>query len=371
LAELPTLRGRLQPRNDTAHAQHWDFCDRVRDLGLYLQGALQLARIDLYAPSLANLRTAFEHLQVDHLIFLGRRVVQTVEGVDDATWSEWQRQRRAGEAFATVVDWKRFGKKNVVELIHEGLRSSRPDDDSMISVYYFLLSEYQPFLGKPSAQAQFDDGLTELEIARKFAEQNEAMYLNYLSWKSIKRSLELNGFGDGRTLEMLDVHYNFLSTFVHPLTKVNERLYPRNTAHIPVYDHYTSELILLYAIAFSVVELRHFNAMAQEKPEVDVAGWQATADLCNRAWEQVSYLWFPGHGPHELDRVEEANRQRYRWIRNREGPEPPRPDQLQDDEIGYYRDPIGRLARMHSGFNELMGYSLAALWPRPDALHRW
>jgi hypothetical protein len=44
-----------------------------------------LAQEDLYAPSLATLRLAMEQTLVDRLVFLGRRYIQVMEGVDEAT----------------------------------------------------------------------------------------------------------------------------------------------------------------------------------------------------------------------------------------------------------------------------------------------
>jgi hypothetical protein len=191
--ELQGLGQRLERRDEVEYAQHRDFAGRARGLADYLRGAILLAQEDLYAPSLATLRLAMEQTLVDRLVFLGRRYIQVIEGVDEATWAEWERQRSAGETFATVTSWTRT-KRGLVEITHEGLRSNSADseDDYFLSVHYFLLRQYQPYLGPPSAQPQFDDGLSEEDRDRKYAEENEAIYRTYLSWKSIKRSLSLD-----------------------------------------------------------------------------------------------------------------------------------------------------------------------------------
>jgi hypothetical protein len=56
-----------------------------------------LASTDAYAPAFALVRTALEHMLVDHLVFSGQRYVRMIVGVDNATWTEWQRQRTTGE----------------------------------------------------------------------------------------------------------------------------------------------------------------------------------------------------------------------------------------------------------------------------------
>jgi hypothetical protein len=231
--ELRGLRGRLQHANDTEHVQHGDFADRARNLGGYLRAAMLLANVDAYAPAFASLRTALEHMLVDHLVFSGQRYIRVIGGVDDTTWVEWKRQRAAGEGFTQVLDWLR--KKNTVEITYEGLRSA-PDADGLsyiVSPHYFLLTQYQPYLGPASAQAEFDDGISAPEDYRKFAKENDLVYRTYLSWPSIKRNLTSNGFADDATISKLEVHYRFLSAFVHPVADVTDVLYGRNNSDIP------------------------------------------------------------------------------------------------------------------------------------------
>ncbi len=371
--ELGGLQQRLEHRNEVEYAQHRDFAARARSLAGYLRGAILLAQADLYAPSLASLRIALEQTLVDRLVFLGRRYVHVVEGVDEATWLEWERQRSAGEAFTTVVNWTRT-KKGLVEITHEGLRSNSADgeDDYLLSVHYLLLRQYHPYLGPPSAQRQFDDGLSEEDRDRKYAEENEAIYRTYLSWKSIKRSLISNGFADETTINRLEVHYRFLSAFVHPVSDVTDLIYGRNQFDLPIYDHYSSELVLLYSIVFAVEEFRHFREMTRRKPLVGLSSWESTEQLCQRAWEQTSYLWFPGHSPNLYDRINEANRRSFRMLRTSGAQRHIEdPSSIPEGEIGYYRDPMRRLIGLHSGFHELMtGLAFVSPWPRKDAQFR-
>jgi hypothetical protein len=371
--ELDGLQQRLEHRSEVEYAQHRDFAARARSLADYLRGAMLLAQTDLYAPSFASLRTALEQTLVDRLVFLGRRYVQVVEGVDEATWLEWERQRSAGEAFTTVINWTRT-KRGLVEITHEGLRSNSTDgeDDYLLSVHYFLLRQYQPYLGPPSAQRQFDDGLSGEDRYRKYAEENDAIYRTYLSWKSIKRSLSSNSFADEATINKLEVHYRFLSAFVHPVSDVTDLIYGRNQFDLPIYDHYSSELVLLYSIVLAVEELRHFREMTQRKPLVGLRKWESTEELCQQAWEHASHLWFPGHSPHLYDRINEANRRAFRMLRTSGAQRQIEdPSTIPETEIGYYRDPMRRLIGLHSGFHELMtGLAFVSPWPRKDAQFR-
>jgi hypothetical protein len=368
--EVRDLRSRLQHVNDIEHAQHGDFADRARNLAEYLRAAVLVASSDAYAPAFALVRTALEHMLVDHLVFSGQRYVRIVVGVDGPTWTQWQRQRAAGERFTDILDWVR--KKDTVEITYEGLRSA-PDEGGqsyVISPHYFLLRQYQPYLGPPSAQAEFDDGIGEPERDRQFARENDLIYRTYLSWSSIKKNLTSNGFADDAAIRRLEVHYRFLSAFVHPLADVTDVAYGRNNFNIPSYDHYSSELVLLYVIAIAVEELRHFREMTQRHPNIEIADWQSTEELCESAWHKTSYLWFPGQTPHLYDRMQEANRRAFRMLQQGtfEGRRLIDPMSIPDKEMRYYRDPMHRLVALHSGFQEIMtGFSFISPWPRRDA----
>jgi hypothetical protein len=368
LEELASLRQRLAYDNNVAHMQHVDFADRARSLAAYLEAAVLLTRADLYAPAFANLRSALEQVLVDRLVFLGRRYIQVIHGVNETTWTEWERQRTMGEAFTTVVDWKRT-RNGIVEITHEGLRSASSDSDSiLLSIHYFLIQQYQPYFGPPSAQAQFDDGLGQVDRDREFAKQNEAIYWSYLRWKSIKRSLAVNGFASGSDIHKLEVHYRFLSAFVHPVSDVVDLIYGRNQLSLPVYDHYSSELALLYVIVLAVGELQHFKVASQVKPQVEIKDWAQTEQLCRHAWEQVSYLWFPGHSPHSYDRITEANKRMFRSLVEGSQRQVVDPSTIRDSEVRYYRDPLRRLVSLHSGFHEITtGLVFVSPWPRSDA----
>jgi hypothetical protein len=301
--ELAGLRARLEHRDDVEYGQHAQFAERARGLAGQLEAAVTLTRSDLYGPAFGCLRVALEQTQVDHLVFLGRRVIQTVEGVDEATWAEWNRWREAGQGFPHVVDWFRT-RRGAVEIISKGLRSKSADglESYEMSPHYFLLEEFQPYLGPPSVQSMFDNGLTSLDHDRDWAEHNATIYRTYLTWSSLKRNMQLNGFADDIIVNRLDVHYRFLSAFVHPLSVVDRILYGRNTMTIPSYDHYSSELALSYVVAFGVTELRNFVAALDEPPVVGIRDGIETHEFVTHAWDSTAYMWLPGHRPRGISK---------------------------------------------------------------------
>ncbi len=369
--ELADLGSRFA-YGDVTYAQHDVYANRGRSLSRYLTVALSAVRADLYPPAFAMLRSALEHTLIDHLVFLGRRYIRVFEQVDEATWADWQQRRDNGTDFHAVVSWNRTSKGRV-EITFEGLRSE-PDADGRtieIGVHYFLLEEYSPYFGPPGVQAQFDDGLIGEAQRVEFAKNNRDLYHMYLSWESIKKSLVSNGFATDQSIHMLDVHYRFLSAFVHPNTDVVSLAHGRNGMWRDNYDHFSSELALLYLVALAVEELRHFQAAASREPVVGLKGWDEVERLCERAWQLCSHLWFPGHDPHMYDRVHEANSRAFRELREgRRGPVID-PEAIPIDEIRYYHDPLQRLIRLHSSAHEMMtGLVYQSPWPRDDARFR-
>lgn len=234
------------------------------------------------------------------------------------------------------------------------------------------MREYSPFVGSPRDQALFEDGLTPLEERRNWAARNRFLYETYLRWRSLKESLQYNGLATEDQLDQLGVHYRFLSAFVHPVTDVTELLYGRNQAW-PTYDHYASELVLLYLNVLAARELMDFARMALQAPSVPISGWPAIEERCKLADRLCWHLWFPGQSPHSYDRWVTANQRGFEIVRDdfsRRGEVTP-PRALDDAEVRYYTNPLQRLVAMHMSTREMItGFVYQSPWQRDDAQFR-
>lgn len=299
--------------------------------------------------------------------------MQLVLDVEDDVWERWQRERAAGQGWDDVTDWRRSRKKTVT-IIRKGFvaQPEAVETRQVIGPHYFLLRQFSPFVGPPEAYANLDDGLSEPEDRRAYALGHKNMYEIYLRWSSLKANLQYNGFADESTLSQLDCHYRFLSAFVHPISDVTGVLYGNNVHRSwPRYDHYSSELALLYTVVMAVEELRNFGQMIAATDGVTVAGWPDIEQECAQAWELTSHLWFPGQSPHAHDRYDEANRRMFRQLRENGERIPIVPDNIPDAEITYYSNPMTRLIELHTSKRELMtGLSYMSPWPRDDARFR-
>lgn len=347
-----------------------DMADRVRGAALHLDSAVSLARDFRYDSAFALTRTALEHCVIDWLVFLGRTFVQRISGVSDETWTQWQADRAAGADWTTSIrDWTRT-KKGDVRIVREGL-SAEPDDQGkrrQISIYYFLLDQYQPTLGPPSAQ--HDDGLIGRDELRRLASENEAVWRVYLTWGSLLTHLKENNLVDDDDAGRLATHYRFLSGYAHPVSDQRRATYGRDALMgWPQYDHSTSELVLLYALTIGVLELRNFLRSLDNHDDVRIAEHANTKTILETSTIAASHLWFLGTNPHAYDVWKARNELAFRAMRVgalKELPPEPAPE-----DVPYPAEPLTRLVAMHGHAREMMtGLTYISPWPRADAQFR-
>jgi hypothetical protein len=361
---------------EVEHVIHREAAERCRSLAITTESAVVCAHQDIYGPAFALLRSALEQTLVDKLVFLGRRHVQILKGVTNDQWQMLQAERDSGTAWNDVTHWQRY-KNGDVRIVREGIYSEPKEDGTreVLGIHYFLLRQYSPFVGPPTVYEQLNDGfgLLSPEERLAYARQQKAMYDVYLRWASLKENLTYNGFADEACLIKLDCHYRFLSAFVHPISDVTNLLYGKDASYAgwPYYDHYSSELVLLYAIVLAVEELRNFCTMTQQAPTVEIENRRSIEQVCDSAWELSGHLWYPGQPPHAYDRYQEANQ---RAMRERQSTSPQNwsspadPIKLSEDEVHYYGNPLRRLVELHASATELTtGLSYNSPWLRNDA----
>jgi len=351
--------------------QHTEFCDRAAELADHLDAVTLLARRAMYASSFALLRTALEHHVIDYLLLLGRRHVQIYKDVGDYEFDRLHAAWKAGEKWSTSIE-SLERRKNDVRVVRRGVPVRPEGSDGPgyeISVYYAVLDEHSPFVGPPHQQEYLDDGLTPLESRTDYARRNQRLHSQFLRWESLKEGLALNDFASMDELRQLDVHYRFLSAFTHASKAGYERTGDRSASG---FDHYCSELALLYVIELGCREVRILMEMAAAPPTIEVAHADELESVLCSAESAASHLWFPGGSPSRYDVVQEANRRAFRRVQTGDPTRPfETPEEVRPAEVGYYSDPLGRLAGLHGSFQEMLtGFLYESPWPRDDAMSR-
>jgi hypothetical protein len=381
ILELQRFETHMRP-GEVHHMQHSDFAARTRHLGLHLGAVHTLVRQELYPSAFALLRTALEHHLLDHLVFLGRRYVQVFEDVSDEQWEQLMSDCESGAPGArTICEPPTRSRKGRVRIVREGLYASgdNPEtSDYTVSPVYFVLQQYQPLTGRPSDQVFLDDGLLDVETRVEQARRQKALWDQYLTWSSLTESLERNGFYSPEEVQQLQVHYRFLSAFAHATDAAYDLAYRRGIlgGDPPVYDHYSSELALLYVNAIATRELDALLEMTLRPPAVAVPARDELVAIAEGARQVSRHLWFPGDEPLDYDRVVEANRRVWQHYRDvKDLPEAReravRPEELEPDDVRYYDNPHQRIVQLHQSFTEMTtGFTYRSPWERGDARSR-
>ena len=194
----------------------------------------------------------------------------------------------------------------------------------------------------------------------------------------ILENLKVSGLLSERERLQVELHYSLLSGFVHATGYGYGTVQGRTMAAPvpPSYDHYLSELVLLYIIRLAVEEYRNIKRAFEKPPEVGLRGWATIAHDLDLADKASEHFWFLGaSGPQLYDRVmsvddemfeqSEGNSARLMAMTTLD------PMLLTLNQIRYDPNPLDRLIKMHADHHELTtGTVYQSPFPRADALYR-
>ncbi len=363
--------GLLRPSR-RVDGRHYDYVDRMELLRGTLASALDLVALNDYPSAFAILRTGLEHHLIDRLVFLANRLqyryrVPTAQiSAEDARLRTLQATTRPD-----IVRWRVLGREFTVIItgIHETGRIGKPPT---ISPYWFMLDRYDPFTGKRQYQSRLARQFSSPKWHHKAADEAWDLWKSRFSPASLTRSLLTNRLLTTAQVVQVDVHYGFLSAFVHPSARAADLALGRNRPRPDrAYDHYCSELGLLYIAAIAVAELDVFARACRRRPSCALNGWPSVqADLA-AAEAAASHFWFLSGGPHELDRFHEANSRMARGLRAGRAVVRVDPASLRPEQVRYYRNPLVRIVELHQTIRELStGLAYVSPFPRSDAWHR-
>jgi hypothetical protein len=300
LLHLREGRGRLT-YGDVYHFQHGQFAERLESLHMYLAGALALTEQDLYMPTFGLLRSALEHHVQDHLLFLANRYKVTIEDVSDDKLRDWQAAIDEGRAgFEDILEVRRVGQ-DTAEVVRSGPHFTEggkgPDAPSLSSYYLVMFEQFDPFTGGRRAQDYIGDWPYRDETRRRWAASAAKTWRTKLTWQQLTENLRLNGFYTDSELARWYVHFSFLSAFTHPSPRAVEAIYGHNSPKRYGYDHFASELALLYIITVARLELEIFEEMSGREPKVGLDGWDDVRQDIVISKAIASHLWFPTGSP--------------------------------------------------------------------------
>lgn len=372
LLRFEALRGESD-HGTTSHMQHMDHVKRARQLAHHLRGALLLSDAHYYPSALVVVRAALEHHLMDRLIFLATRYVVTYTEVrKKSALAVWDAKLTAAQAGShpDIAGW--FLDRDGMNVVYRGLHSDRSKKGrgQTISSYYFQVDDYNPFAGPKEHAGRLAAPFWERRHVRQWANESATAWRYLFRHLAVMKALRVNRLLLGQKVQ-IDVHYNFLSGFAHPSKRGYEAIFGGNTPdRMGSFDHYASELVLLYVIVLAAAEIEIFGRMARRAPALTLNDWDEFQTDVREAQLASSYFWFLSGGPEAFDRVDTVHtppgNMKPRW-----GPPRVDPAAMRSARIRYYRNPLERLVKLHKSYQEMStGLAYHSPFQRSDAARR-
>ena len=359
-ARLRAIDGELI-HGDVYNVQHGDFATQARRFVDYVESALLLVDQTRFAQAFSLLRSAMEQWAIDAITMLGDRYVRMYPGSSEEQLAVVLKQWTEGELPWIAEEPKLVGKGGTtLRVVHRGL--TNPDDGTVLHPLYFEADRFDPFFGTPDEQEDFAGWLGPEQARDHAAELRRRYNLNF-RWGAIVETLVLNSLVQPQHVVHLDVHYRFLSAFVHSQKLAHDLLERSPVPPEPVPNHATVELALLYSAQLLAWYTNAFIAMTERPPEVNLVDKDDLREQAEQLLSASSHLWFLDDNPHNYDRGQELGARVVEQLQAQGSGLPQVADDFDNSEIRYYRNPLERLRRMHTGFNELAtGFVYQPTW---------
>ena len=180
--------------------------------------------------------------------------------------------------------------------------------------YYMAFTEYDPEQGFTPNSVVIRD--YDPNLAKQSKKYHKDLYNEFLKFVKVREALRLNNLVTQEENERIQVHYNFLSNFTHLTYEGIHRIFGPTEPpgridvldEIYVYNHYLSELSLLYTLRINRLFLKSLTECFKSKYTVrDLANYEA---FCKQVETRYEYFWFIFNDPSDYDKLEYEARQK-------------------------------------------------------------
>jgi hypothetical protein len=355
------LHLRYAPGGDASHSWHMDWLERAGLLAGHLESVLRLEQDGRYPSAFAMSRVALEQYLLDRLIVLADRWEQHIVVPPDRDPDEVRAHLDEQLKDGSLVSYRKAGARRFIA-VRRGLTFEN-DPSEWLSAYTFWDERYDPFQRAGVDQARLQSTFMAADEQRRYAQESVELWHRAFNWPSIRRNLKLNALLSNDELFHLDVHYGFLSAYVHPTSAGFDAALERNKPRLGLrFNHYAAELLTLYVTRIAIREIETIASGLSRKPACAVGEWESVSELIAHADNLSDYLWFLGGGPTAFDKVWTANQLEFKDRVRRD------PSKLAEADLTYPDNPLSRIARLHWTFQELVtGHLYVSPWPRADA----
>ncbi len=358
---------------DVAHMQHMEHAKRAGQLAHHLRAALLLSDARHYPSALVVIRAALEHHLMDRLILLANRYIVVYSNAKEKEAAKWDADLRTAQVQdgSDIHSWF-WDREHHLNVVRRGLHSdkSKKGRGQTISNYYFEVDRFDPFLGPKWHAGRLAAPFWEKKLMLQLADEQSSAWKYLFRRPAVMKALRVNGLLIGKHIQV-DVHYGFLSGYAHPSKRGYEAIFGGNSPdRMGMFDHYASELVLLYVISIAAAEVEVYGKMARRPPRLVLRDWDVVMAEVRDAQEASSYFWFLSGAPEAIDRIDTVHTptgdERMEWGAPRRDPAKIRPTR-----VHYYRNPLERLVKLHHSNRELStGLVYQSPFERQDAHRR-
>jgi len=330
-----------------------------------LDSVITLLEKGTHKDCFALLRSVFEGYFFLLLMMYGKKYRETrririipetskdPKAARDQTLEKWESARKSGDLrYEKIIGLNKEGDDIILVTIEdEGLYQTGNAERKgpIVTRYYFAFDEYDPetrFIAKlPSVSAAdpYPD------VTNERWKQQKIIYHNYFYTSNIEENLKLNGLLDDEQQDRFQVHYNFLSMFVHPTKPGTPRESNKRFAYpyTPrVMGPAREELILLYVCKFQSLLLQSLAKFFEgANPKSNLGKYRAQVQ---RLEDATKDFWFIYDDPTSFDK----SRSKYlKEVATDLG------YTVDPDKILYYRNPLKRLADLRICQGKLQPYA--------------
>ncbi len=331
-----------------------------------LERVIELFEKRAYKESFILLRTVIEKFLYFWLMLEGKRYrwtkyfrVNTKSSSDsvkegrDNTVNIWRDGKKKGfPDYRNIIDIQPDKKQeDIIVVTYEDdgyfLTGDKLRLDEFIPSYMFMLDKYDP-------QTRFVSQLQTIreedqlpDIAKQRMLEQKMIYNQFIYFEHILRNLSINGLITKKQSDMIIVHYNFLSSFVH-ISKISLDIWTSLNSGFTTarYDeNILRELIFLYVSKLMHLYLKviveHYKKFNQNFVSSKYEIILNNLDLLSRP------LWFFDTEPTIYDKkvaeMEEQIAKARAKILNQKGSITKRQTST---SLSYYKDPIARIAML-------------------------
>jgi hypothetical protein len=309
---------------------------------------------------------------MDRLIFLATRYIVIVRGAKKADPTDWNSKltaARAGDR-PDLDAW--FWDAAGLNVVYRGLHSNRSKKGrgQTISSYYFEADRYDPFAGPKQHAGRLAAPFWQKKDVQDLADESASAWRYLFRQDAVLKALRVNRLLVGKQIQVA-VHYGFLSGFAHPSKRGYEAIFGGNSPDtMGSFDHYASELLLLYVIVIAAAEIETYGRMARRDPPLTLRNWDAVHEEVKRAQLAASYFWFLSGAPEMFDRIDTVHTPPGNW-KPKWGRPKVDPSAIRPIRVRYYRNPLERLAKLHQSYQEIStGLVYQSPFERQDARSR-